>query len=64
MKRLIKKAKQNFAVGDKVIYKTHPYDNTTIYTVEEVLTGGTYFIANEETAYTDINGRNLEKLNS
>lgn len=63
MKRLIRKAEEIFNVGDDVIYETHPYDNTTIYTVKEQLSNGNYFIANEETAYTDINGKNLKKLN-
>ncbi|MNJ90262.1 hypothetical protein D3C87_78570 [compost metagenome] len=64
MKRLIRKAEEeNFEVGDRVIYKTHPYDNTTIYTVKEKLSNGNYFISNEETAYTDINGKNLKRSN-
>lgn len=62
MKRLIKKSKKKFQVGDRVIYKTHPYDNITPYTVEEVLEDGTYFIANENNAYTGVNGKHLELL--
>lgn len=62
MKRLIKKSEDIFNVGDKVRYKTHPYDNTTIYEIKEVLSDGTYFFSNDETAYTGINGINLEKI--
>lgn len=62
MKRLIKKSDKNLNIGDKVRYKTHPYDNTAIYIIKEVLADGTYFIENEESAYTGINGKNLEKL--
>lgn len=48
-----------FEVGDRVVYKTHPYD-TSVYTVREILGDGTYFIENNEGGYTGVNGRNLE----
>ena len=43
-----------------VIYKTHPYDNITPYIIKKVLENGKYFIENDDNAYTNIDGRNLE----
>ncbi|AEO93472.1 gp213 [Bacillus phage G] len=62
MKRLIKKSEQLFDVGNVVLFKTHPYDNITPYTIKEVLEDNRYFIENDDNAYTGIDGKNLELL--
>lgn len=49
-----------FLIGDKVFYFKHPYDNKKVFTVEEVLSDGSYFIQNKDTSYTSVNGKNLK----
>jgi hypothetical protein len=46
--------------GDEVIYFKHPYDNKDVFVVEEVLGDGKYFIVNEKTSYTNVNGRSIK----
>lgn len=52
---------ENFIVGDKVRFSKHPYDNSIIFTVKEVLPNNNYFIESEEgDAFTNINKINLD----
>ena len=62
MKRLIKKSSEEISIGDRVLFKTHPYENMIPFEVKEELDNGNFFIENEESAYTNINDINLEKL--
>lgn len=51
-----------YIVGDQVLFESHPYNNTLVFEVKEVLADGTYFIESGEIAFTGINGTNLELI--
>lgn len=55
-------SEDEFIVGDKVLFKRHPYDDTIVFEVKEVLADGTYFIESPSKAFTNINGINLELI--
>lgn len=55
-------SEDEFIVGDKVLFKSHPYDDTVVFEVKEVLSDGTYFIESSDKAFTNINGRNLDLI--
>lgn len=62
MKRLVKKSEQYIPfVGDLVIFKSHPYDNSA-YTVTGILPDGTIFIENDNGAYSGINTKSVSLL--
>lgn len=51
----------NFIVGDKVRFSKHPYDNSIIFEVKEVLPNENYFIESDTgDAFTNINKINLD----
>lgn len=55
-------SEDEFVVGDKVLFKNHPYDDTMVFEVKEVLSDGTYFIESPDKAFTGINGQNLDLI--
>lgn len=54
MKRLIKKSEYIPNIGDKVMWKSHPYDNS-IYTIIDILEDGTIMIDNGDESFIGIN---------
>lgn len=52
MKRLIK-SQYMPQIGDKVVWKKHPYDDS-VYQIQDIMDDGTLFIDNGEVSYTNI----------
>lgn len=59
MKRLI--ASSEIQIGDKVVWKKHPYD-ISVYEVKEILENGNLFMDNGESSHTDIKPSVVIKL--
>lgn len=61
MKRLIKKCIYEPQIGDYVVWKKHPYDDST-YKIIEILPNGNVFMDNGISSYTDIKPSTIEKI--